>query len=314
MYDVPPQSDLDAFRPIELFAAPPGVRTAPDTFLTRNELLELGWTLVRVGAAPDRKHTYVRYGVRAKRKQYGIRPFLSATIHCVQGATLYALATSIEVHKKDCRLWERAQWLVLISRTHELRDVIFVGDKQKTLDMIRRVLLIRSQFSEYTDRVLTVAAGETADAVRLTHTTHPYRSRDKKLPYNCVGFCYLLVTSQTWLKTYIGQTEDLLRRIREHNSGQGSRETRGKGPWLLVAYVTGFGKDETARRHFENDWQNAARFLAADARAHGLMPSITTTIDAAEDLIHSVRDGHSHRAYSHLDLKLEQHADLMLNV
>jgi predicted GIY-YIG superfamily endonuclease len=314
MYDVPCQSDIDAFRPIYLYAAPPGVRVAPEGFLTREELVELGWTRVRVTTAPDRKQTYVRYGVRAKRKQYGLRPFISATIHCVQGATLFALATSIEIHKRDHRLWEKAQWLVLISRTRRLKDVIFVGDKQKTLDMIRRVLLIRSQFSEYTDRVLTVAAGETADAVRLTHATHPYRSRDKKLPYNSVGFCYLLVSAQTWLKTYIGQTEDLLRRIREHNSGQGARETRGKGPWLLVAYVTGFGTDETARRQFEDDWQNAARFGTADARAHGMMPSITTTMDAAEDLIHSVREGHSHRAYSHLDLRLEQHADLTLNV
>ena len=314
MYDVPPQSDLDAFRPIHLYAAPPGVRSAPEHTLTRGELLERGWTRVRLVTAPERKQTYSCYGVRAKRKQYGIRPFISATIHCIQGATLYALATSIEIHKRELRLWERAQWLVLISRTRRLEDVIFVGDKQKTLDMIRRVLLIRSQFAEYTDRVLQVAAGESYDSVRMTHDLHPYRPRDKKLPYNSIGFCYLIVSSQTWTLTYIGQTEDLNRRIRDHNSGQGARETRGKGPWLLVAYVVGFGRNETARRHFEDDWQNAARYGFAEMRARGSVPSTATILDAAEDLLQTARDGGTIRAYANMDLTLVQHADLSPNV
>ena len=34
-------------------------------------------------------------------------------------------------------------------------------------------------------------------------------------------------------KLYIGQTEDLERRLNEHGTG-GSRYTRGRGPWELV--------------------------------------------------------------------------------
>ena len=34
-------------------------------------------------------------------------------------------------------------------------------------------------------------------------------------------------------KFYIGVTEDVQRRIKQHNSG-GSRWTKGKGPWILV--------------------------------------------------------------------------------
>ena len=34
-------------------------------------------------------------------------------------------------------------------------------------------------------------------------------------------------------KYYIGVTEDILRRVEQHNSGD-SRWTKGKGPWVLV--------------------------------------------------------------------------------
>jgi len=179
--------------------------------------------------------------------------------------------------------------------------------------MIRQVLLIRSQFSEYTDRVLRVAAGESVESVRLTHVSHPYRPRDKPLPYNSIGFCYLIVSSRTWTVTYIGQTEDLNRRIRDHNSNQGPRETKGKGPWLLVAYVVGFGRDETARRNFEDDWQYASRYAFAQTRARGLVPSASAIVDAAQDLIQTAQSRGTRRAYAGLDLKLVQHADLHSN-
>ena len=311
LYDVPSQLDLDAFRPIYLYAAPPGVRSGPAEFQTKQQLLDSGWTRVRLVTAPDRKQTYTRLGVRAKRKQYGIRPFISATIHCVQGATLYALATSIEVHKSDFRLWEKALWLVLISRTRRMSDVIFVGDKQRNLDMIRRVLSIRSQFSEYTDRVLSVAAGETRTDITLSHHLHPYRPRDNRLPYNGIGFVYLIVTARSWVVTYIGQTEDLYRRLRDHNSGQGARETRGKGPWLLVAYVEGFGSNATARRHFEDDWQESNKYRFTQARQQGTVPSTSLMLNAAEDLIAAAGENGSLRAYCGLSLKLIQHADLV---
>ena len=35
-------------------------------------------------------------------------------------------------------------------------------------------------------------------------------------------------------KLYIGQTEDLNRRLLQHNGGKGGRFTREQGPWELV--------------------------------------------------------------------------------
>ena len=119
------------------------------------------------------------------------------------------------------------------------------------------------------------------------------------------------MTARSWVITYIGQTEDLYRRLRDHNSGQGARETRGKGPWLLVAYVEGFGNNETARRHFEDDWQESNKYRFTQARQQGTMPSTPIMLSAAEDLIAAARSNSTLRAYAGLDLKLVQHADLV---
>jgi len=314
LIDVPDQADLDAFRPIRLLAAPPGVRSAPVEHCSRERLLRDGWTEVRIGPAPEYKQTYAGVGLTAKRKQYGLRPFISSTIHSIQGATLRALATSIAAHKDELRLWEKAQWVVLISRTRFLRDVIFVGDKEKTLDMIREILMIRSQFAQYIEHVLNVAAGVPSESPTLLRTLYPYRPRDSKLPDAACGFCYLLVDSMSWAITYIGQTMDLPRRVRDHNSGNGARETRGRGPWLLAAYVVGFDGDETAMREFENDWQNLSRsrFEFARRSNHG-SASMASILNGARSLIASGNSNYA-RSYTRLDLRLEIHADIELNV
>ena len=41
-----------------------------------------------------------------------------------------------------------------------------------------------------------------------------------------------VLQSETSGRLYIGQTQDLFRRLQEHNSGQ-SESTRGRGPWRL---------------------------------------------------------------------------------
>jgi putative endonuclease len=38
-------------------------------------------------------------------------------------------------------------------------------------------------------------------------------------------------------RLYIGQTNDLARRLREHRSGQ-TRSTRGRGPWEVIYWRT----------------------------------------------------------------------------
>ena len=311
LLDVPTQHHLDSWEDIRVFAAPPGVKCAPPHTINREQLHDQGWSEVVIGAAPDYVHTYGRHGIRAQRRQYGLRPHISATIHAIQGATLLALATSIEMHKKEKRLWEKAQWLVLVSRTNYLRHMIFVGDKQETLRMIRYILDRRSQFNEYMEHVLHVAAGHQSEAPTIRHRCHPFRSRDRPLPRDTTGFAYLIVSAQTWARSYIGETEDLHRRLELHNSGQGARETRTHGTWLLVACVVGFDNCKTSRRHFQDDWQNVSwSRIRHEIRRNGGGPDMETAITAAQDLIAGRINHFRARAYRDKTLRLDIHADI----
>jgi structure-specific endonuclease subunit SLX1 len=53
--------------------------------------------------------------------------------------------------------------------------------------------------------------------------------------------CYILRNNDR-SKTYVGITNNMPRRLRQHNGGLrgGARYTRGGRPWKLVAFVRGF--------------------------------------------------------------------------
>ena len=46
-------------------------------------------------------------------------------------------------------------------------------------------------------------------------------------------YVYILKSVKT-NKLYIGHTDDLVRRLEEHNTGRGGKYTRQNGPWKLV--------------------------------------------------------------------------------
>ena len=48
-----------------------------------------------------------------------------------------------------------------------------------------------------------------------------------------MNFYTYILKSKTSGKLYIGQTSNLAKRVKRHNSG-GSNYTRGKGPWELI--------------------------------------------------------------------------------
>ena len=50
---------------------------------------------------------------------------------------------------------------------------------------------------------------------------------------------------------YTGITNDLDRRIAEHEAGQGAKYTRGRGPFQLVYNEVCEGRDQASKREFE---------------------------------------------------------------
>ncbi len=73
---------------------------------------------------------------------------------------------------------------------------------------------------------------------------------EKKLPPTCppsAWYCYTLVSLDR-KRTYIGKTNDLERRLRQHNGeiAGGARSTRGRGPFKYAFYTTGFQSEGDA--------------------------------------------------------------------
>ena len=90
--------------------------------------------------------------------------------------------------------------------------------------------------------------------------------------------CYLLVTADGGpLKTYVGITPDLDRRLAQHNGLQsgGAAATRGRS-WRRAAYVRGF-PTHTAALQFEWAWKNRTK------RYHG--PPLTRRFHALQELL-----------------------------
>ena len=75
--------------------------------------------------------------VFAKRKQYGIKPFIASTIHRVMGDTISSIVTCVNDMDIEYNLWDKEQAIVLLSRTSFCKDITFVGDRNVTSRTLR---------------------------------------------------------------------------------------------------------------------------------------------------------------------------------
>lgn len=63
-------------------------------------------------------------------------------------------------------------------------------------------------------------------------------------------YCYIIrsLNPNFFNSTYNGSTNNLIRRLRQHNGEivGGAKATRGKGPWVYIAILEGFGSHKEA--------------------------------------------------------------------
>jgi predicted GIY-YIG superfamily endonuclease len=264
MLDIPTEQQINDFLPIEVYVAPPGCKDPPISDVTKEQLILEGWTLQKVGTPPE-THIHVTAGLRARRKQYGLRPRLSATLHAAMGQTFSSFITKVSDTEAMYRLWERAQVVVLLSRTCFAKDIWFVGEPNQTAETLWKVLQHTTQYTTYTCCLLDsiIKGGDlTRNSVPVVdQMCHPFRPIDVPLPQNNSGCSYLLVSCRNPMVTYIGETGNLPERIDAHNSGYGSHQTQSHylRPWAILAYVVGFGHSIKKRKAFEGQWKNRKR-------------------------------------------------------
>jgi predicted GIY-YIG superfamily endonuclease len=261
LLDLPTTENLNAWKPIQIMLAPVGVNRLPEVAITKDTLTQHGWREIKVGTAPENE---VRmYGkITAKRKQYAIKPRIAMTIHKALGGNFGSVATTVNFSNTNSgyRLWQKEQVEVLISRTPTTTDLIFVGDPTETADNLVELLFKISPFSVYMRHIV--------GRMTSTNSTNCVIEPLEYLPYNVIstvipseseyGYVYLLLSLRDHNTTYVGQTNNLKRRVSEHNRGIGSKVTTASAlrPWYPIAFITGFdAEDEHERLQIESSWQ-----------------------------------------------------------
>jgi hypothetical protein len=170
--DLPSQSHLDEWKAIQVILAPVGTKKLPPREVTKSMLFKHGWREVRVGTAPEMEHR-LNCGICAKRKQYAIRPCIAMTIHRAMGADFGSVVSCVGDGKDGYKLWQKEQVEVLISRTHTLSDLTFVGSSpEQTADHLVELLFKQSAYSLYMRHV--VAQMTNPEGIRPV--IHPLRS------------------------------------------------------------------------------------------------------------------------------------------
>ena len=256
--DLPTQSDLDSWSPFVVYLAPVGTKKLPEGDITKTLLQQHGWKAVKVGTAPEIEHRLKR-GISAKRKQYGIRPRIAITIHRAMGGDFGSVVSCVGDGNDKYRLWEKEQVEVLISRTHRLSDLTFVGaSPEVTANHLLQLLFKQSPYALYMRHVVNFMTKQ--DSTEVLHPLRylPYNLRNTVIPMQPLGFVYLLMSLQDHNTTYIGETKNLAKRLTQHNKGYGAIVTEKEKlrPWCIIAFVTGFPNSERQnRRSLEKCWQ-----------------------------------------------------------
>jgi hypothetical protein len=264
LYDLPSQDDLDNLRKIKVLVVPPGTKEIVFNPIESKECyLDQGFKEIKIGCATERTK-WMCNNFQARRRQYGLKHHVTATIHASMGDTISVIATEISSKNSAYKIWEKGMLVVLTSRTRFAKDIIFVGNKTETLEALKEILLRKTQWCEFMENVLSLITVNQEDCVLpserlLTYESYPLRICDAILPQCNTGFTYMLISIKRGAErfSYIGQTICLRKRLKQHNSGIGSISTAPEHlrPYALFAYICGFAKRRTLREHVEHQWK-----------------------------------------------------------
>ena len=267
LFDLPDQESLDRWQKIKILVAPPGLKFITyDPSKSKEEYLNEGFQEVKISIAQEYVHSAPN-DLLVRRKQYGLKHYVSLTIHAAMGDTLPSMATTISSKDSNYHLWDKGQLVVILSRTKFAKDSIFVGSKEDTLKCFREVLLRKTQWTDYIEDVLEITTinnentenfdNEVRDRV-FYPTSYPFVISDYALPTNNSGYVYMLVSRRHQNFAYIGTTSCIRTRLNLHNSGVGAKETAPAHlrPFALFAYICGFnGFRSDLRFLIEEKWK-----------------------------------------------------------
>lgn len=257
--EVPSRDTLDKWKEFTVYAAPCGINASPKEKPTEAELLKQGWKKVKVGMHKERTVQLKNNGLRGKRLQYALRPYISSTVHSIMGSTVENLVVQIGTNP-ELALWEPAQVVVILSRTKSPKHLFFVGKKDNVIRSLWNALTAKDQFTDYINYLERSVTNQN-NGINFTINQakmHPFRSKYLPLPPQGERLVYLLVSSKQMEITYIGWTNNLARRINQHNSSIGGSTVTNDinlQPFCCVGYVVGFDSTKSVCA-FESKWKH----------------------------------------------------------
>ena len=258
MINVPSNEMLTAGMAISVFAAPSGVKNfPPPEECTSTLLVKNGWKEINVQLQTSMNEQIIT-GMQARRCQYPLKPRVSTTIHACMGSTLSSIVcavVSLPNMPYNFSLWEAAQVVVLLSRTRTANTIFFVGDKEATIEHIISVLSgEQHKYLHFISSLLDKLCAESNDIVNIIPQPTTFLPKDAVIPRSPA--VYLIVSTKQPEFAYIGETSNLSRRIREHNTLAGPQVTAQRDllPFAIHAYVIGFDTKQQ-RLQFESRWK-----------------------------------------------------------
>jgi hypothetical protein len=166
---MPTVEEISSFSPVMLLLAPSGCKAIPEAVELPNDLLHHGWRLVSIGKIVRLMIHMFPHGIRGQRLQYGFRDKIASMIHTLMGSDFNRLITSVSRTDSQYHMQEKEQAVVFLSRMFTVRDLIFVGDKEDTIDALASLIQMRSQYTKYVSLLLQTLCGTLVGGSSLVH-------------------------------------------------------------------------------------------------------------------------------------------------
>ena len=80
------------------------------------------------------------------------------------GDTLCSLSIEISESNSEFKLWDKAQAIVLLSRTRLGKELIFVGDMKSTINALVSLIKATIQWTNYMEKVLNLLTDNQSDS------------------------------------------------------------------------------------------------------------------------------------------------------
>ena len=140
--------------------------------------------------------------------------------------------------------------------------MVVVGDREYAMSRIWQIITLPTQWTLMMENILQMVTinAETPENATLIQQQQqhslryslyfPFQLRSAILSSDSTGFVYILISWRNKNFTYIGETENLHQRVKEHQTGHGAIGTANPmdRPFQVAAYISGLRHLSEAQR------------------------------------------------------------------